>query len=105
MLHRKKAMLFCFKLQELPVFFCGFLLFLNKFLWILQVLFPHECKKSRQLKEVTAVEDSMTTMKGSCFLTLLLAGLGVLEILEPTTTDDTHCHRTEHPIIAYKGKM
>ncbi|XP_030825622.1 semaphorin-5A [Camarhynchus parvulus] len=44
----------------------------------------------------------MTTMKGSCFFTLLLAGLGVLGILESTTTEDTHCHRAEHPIIAYK---
>jgi len=68
------------------------------------VLFPHACKKSSQLKEVTAVEDSMTTMKGSCLLSLLLAGLGVLGILEPTTTEDTHCHRAEHPVIAYKGK-
>lgn len=97
-------MLFCFKFQELFHFFCGLLSFLNMFFLILQVLFPHECKKSRQLKEVTAVEDSMTTMKGSCFLALLLAGLGVLGVLE-STTEDTHCHRAEHPIIAYKGKM
>lgn len=68
------------------------------------MLFPHECKKSSQLKEVTAVEDSMTTMNRSCLLAMLLAGLGVLGILEPTTTEDTHCHRAEHPVIAYKGK-
>lgn len=46
----------------------------------------------------------MTTMKESCFLALLLAGLGVLGILEPRTTEDTHCHRAEHPVISYKGK-
>ncbi|KAJ7397262.1 hypothetical protein BTVI_136935 [Pitangus sulphuratus] len=44
----------------------------------------------------------MTTMKGSCLFSLLLAGLGVLGMLEPTTTEDMHCHRAEHPIIAYK---
>lgn len=47
----------------------------------------------------------MIAMKRSCLLALLLAGLGVLGILEPTTTEDTHCHRAEHPIIAYKGEV
>lgn len=46
----------------------------------------------------------MTTMKGSCLVALLLAGLGALGILEPTITEDTQCHRAEHPVIAYKGK-
>jgi len=52
---------------------------------------------------VTAVEDSMTTMKGSCLLVLLLAGFGVLGILEPDA-EDIHCHRAVHPVITYKGK-
>lgn len=79
------------------------LMCLSKFLQIFQVLFPHECKESGRLKELTAVEDSMTTMKGSCLLTVLLAGFGVLGILEPAA-EDIHCHRAEHPVITYKGK-
>lgn len=45
----------------------------------------------------------MTTMKGSCLLVLLLAGFGVLGILEPDA-EDIHCHKAVHPVIAYKGK-
>lgn len=55
-------------------------------------------------RKVSSAKHSMATMKRNGLIALLVAGLGVLEILELTATEDSLCQRTEHPVITYKGK-
>ncbi|KAH1176947.1 hypothetical protein KIL84_010649, partial [Mauremys mutica] len=41
-------------------------------------------------------------MKGNGLVALLVVGLGVIGILVSAATEDSQCHRAEHPVIMYK---